>query len=404
MNIGTALNKKYIPYTTTMLTSLCENNARHIEAFLFNSELSEKDLKVIEKALADYDISIVSLKVDKERFDEKFPRNDQWSLEAYYRLFMFELLPESVDRLLYLDGDIVVNKDISDLYVSTFEDCEMIVCDDKGGLNTPESYGDKHREMFKEAYNQGFRYFNSGVLLINVRQMRRHYSFEAYLEAIKKWNFEMEAPDQDILNYLHWEKVKYADYKKYDLFARVAHNQKMTYEYVKENTAIIHFPGYKPWEAGNFHFDIEKLWWEYAKKTPFYEELLKSFVIDELESTNVADFVRQLEKDYFSKKDLLQRTMTTIESILSNGAQGKKEDKTSELSEANSIFNDPAWHDGYWYSEDEKADFISQAEAFLQGMLTNTRLEDYATGLKNQINELDAALAKANMIISSMNG
>ena len=57
--------------------------------------------------------------------------------------------------------------------------------------------------MFHDMLAQGFRYFNAGVMLFNVAQIRKTNNFNTYMEAIKKWNYEMEAPDQDILNYVH---------------------------------------------------------------------------------------------------------------------------------------------------------------------------------------------------------
>ncbi len=405
INVGTALNKKYIPYSTTMLASLCVNNKGHIDAYLFNSELDKDDIDLMEKSLSEYDIHLISIDIDKKQFSDKLPRTEQWSLEAYYRLLMFELLPESVDRLIYLDGDIVVNLPIIDFYMQDFGDAEMIVCDDKNGKNNPESYGDKHREMFEDAYRQGFRYFNSGMLLINVAKMRYMYSFDTYLNAIKEWNYEMEAPDQDILNYLHWQNVRFSDCQKYDLFARIAHNEEMTCDYVSKNVAIIHYAGYKPWEAGSFHFDIEKIWWDYAKSTYFYKVLLETFVADTINDKNVEDFIRNLENNSLEKKQLLQKTMKLIEKAMGN--QIDEKDNTDNRKNV-SAFDRDDWNGGYHYSEAEKEkwekilaqnDNIDQLEQFLEAVLTDDTAEQYAIRINNEINEIDTALEKANEVI-----
>ncbi len=116
------------------------------------------------------------------------------------------------------------------MYTCSFDGAEIIVFDDKGGKNVPSSYGKKHQEMFAEAYSKGYRYFNSGVMFLNLSLLRERYSFETYLEAIREWNYEMEAPDQDLLNWVHWKNIKYGDYRKYDYFARVAHNDGIDYE------------------------------------------------------------------------------------------------------------------------------------------------------------------------------
>lgn len=397
MNIGTALNKKYIPYTTVMIASLCINNKCHVDAYLFNSELEGSDLEKMGKALSSFDVTLHSIVVDKKNFNEKMPRSEQWSLEAYYRLFMFELLSDTVERMLYLDGDIVVNKDISMFYDSSFDGADMVVCDDKSGLNKPESYGNKHREMFADAYKKGFRYFNSGVLLINVKDMRKRYSFDTYLEAMKKWNYEMEAPDQDILNFLHWERVKYADCKVYDLFARVAHNQNKTYSDVKENVAIIHYTGYKPWESGNFHFDIEKIWWEYAKEMPFFKELLDSFVIDVVSDRKVADYIRSVEKERNEKKKLLSKVLGTLEKIM--GGSSKEMDKEKEPIFVSEI-DKSSWNGGYIYPSSGEYIKSIDKEKFLDDILSNDNAENYVLSLYDEIDEIDKALQKANGIIA----
>lgn len=315
MNIITALNKKYIPYTVTMLVSLGINEKDHVDAYLLNSELSADDIKEIEAAVKDYDITVISLAVDKEKFSERLPHNDQWSLETYYRLMMLELLPDLVDRILYLDGDMVINKALDVYYNLEFQGAEIIACDDKSGLNTPDSYGPKHNEMFKEAYAHGYRYFNAGVMLLNISAMRKKYSFKTYLDAIEAWDYKMEAPDQDILNWVHWQHVDYVDCMVYDLFARVAHNAQITYEEVKEGVAIVHFAGAKPWECSNFHFDIEKLWWDFARQTPYYRQMLEGFVESALTDTNVSQYFDDIIAAVVYQKETLDKIMDSVKKM-----------------------------------------------------------------------------------------
>ena len=308
MNIITALNKRYIPYTVVMITSLAINNKVPIDVYLLHSELSKEDLSSIKKALDDYHITIHELFVERRLFSSKLPCNDQWSVETYYRLMMLDLLPENVDRILYLDGDMVINGSLKDIYDLDFAGMDIVACDDKCGLNTVESYGPKNRSMLKEAYESGYRYFNAGVMLMNLRQMRDNYSFKTYLDAIEAWNYEMEAPDQDILNWVHWKKVGYIDCQVYDLFARVAHNAGITYEEVKKAVIIVHFAGAKPWDNDGFHFDIERIWWDYAKYTPYYEKLLNDFVDSAMKDKTIAIFLEKLLQD----NSELRRTLKSI--------------------------------------------------------------------------------------------
>lgn len=297
MNIATALNQKYINYVIVMLTSLCENNPVHIDAYLLHSELKEEDVRYMHNSLSQYDISLLPIAIDSNIFHDKFPRNAQWSLEAYYRLFLLDYLPVTVDRILYLDADLIVNKSLEEYYTADFQTDEIITCIDSCGKLSWEERHEKQRQMFAPMIETGYQYFNSGVMLLNTAQMREKYNFEFYLHAIEKWNYEMCAPDQDILNYVHWEKVSYIDPYAYDLFAKIAHKEHISYETVKENVCIIHYAGNKPWNTTATHFDIEKLWWDYAALTPCYQTLLSDFMHDLFENPALEDQFQAL-RDY----------------------------------------------------------------------------------------------------------
>ena len=316
MNIVTALNRRYIPYTTVMLLSLGMNNDETADVYLMHSELLESDIDEMQAIVAEHGVVLHSLPVDRGKFNDRLPRSRQWSIEAYYRLMMLELLPKKIDRALYLDGDMVINKSLKELYEMPFGDASLIVADDKSGLNTPESYYAKHREMFAEAYKSGHRYFNSGMMLLNIESMRKRYSFQTYLDAIEAWNYEMEAPDQDILNWVHWREIKYVDYQKYNFFARIAHNAGITYEEMKAAVAIVHFAGAKPWDNDNFHFDIEKLWWDYAKLTPYYRSLLERFIETSLVDRSVPDYLKELVDYTTAQKELLNTIMAKLKKIV----------------------------------------------------------------------------------------
>lgn len=316
MNIATALNKKYLFYTVVMLTSLCENNKEHIDAYVLHSELEDNDFETMRSALNKYDICMISLKVDRDRFDWRLPRNTQWSIEAYFRLMLVDLLPETVERLLYLDVDLIINQSIEEFYHVSFEGDEIISCDDSCGQRNWESLSAKQQEMLGPMLKQGYRYFNSGVMLMNIQEMRGKYGFDTYWKAIRDWNFQMAAPDQDILNYVHWKKVGYVDYNEFDLFARIAHNQNRTYADVKKNARIIHYAGDKPWDVTNCHFDIEQLWWDYAKRTPFYHQLLEDFTYRTMMDEGMEQTMRMLINENGSLKEKVRELMEIIDKIM----------------------------------------------------------------------------------------
>ena len=122
----------------------------------------------------------------------------------------------------------------------------------------------------------------------------------------------MKAPDQDLLNLMHWDQVKFVDEYKYDLFAKIAYDSGIRYEDVKKETAIVHYAGMKPWRGGEgIHYEIEQLWWDYAKMTPFYYELMEDF----LSSCINNPYIYNIITDLFTVKEQLTKELTKSVSL-----------------------------------------------------------------------------------------
>ena len=294
MNIVTALNKKYIPYTTVMLLSAGSNTHDHIKAYLLNSELEKNDLEMMQEILSPYDVEVIGLHVDRKMFSENLLENEQYEIETYYKLVMMDLLPEEVDRFFYLAGNIIVNKSLDEFYSQQFEGMELIACYDENGLNTLENCNDKEQKIFEEAGERENKCFDTDVLLVNFDIIKSKYNFRFFADMMKRWNNKNKVNSKDIINRAHRGKVKYADFKKYNLFARIAHDFGINYQEVKEAVSIINFCGGKPWENKDIHFDIEKIWWDYAKKTPFYNSLLTNFVKSAFDDNSIESNIEQL--------------------------------------------------------------------------------------------------------------
>ena len=172
MNVATALNRKYLLYTGVMLTSLCENNPCHIDVYILHSELTDKDIQRLKDCLDKYDVTIYLLYIEKDKFAGRMYTDKMWSIEAYYRLMLLDVLPPNVKRMFYFDVDIIVNKSLEAFYNMNFDGNDLIACEDDCGNCVPEHYGPMHRKIFGSEELHNHRYFNSGVLLMNIEQMR----------------------------------------------------------------------------------------------------------------------------------------------------------------------------------------------------------------------------------------
>ena len=128
MNILCATDDNYAPYCGVMLTSFLENHkAFHTEVYIVVKKRlkEEKRLKRLEER---YDVKVNIVKFPFSEITSSFPiGNRHWTIEMYYRLFAPELLPKDIDRVLYLDCDIIVDGDVSKMYFSEIKDISAIV-------------------------------------------------------------------------------------------------------------------------------------------------------------------------------------------------------------------------------------------------------------------------------------
>ena len=289
MNLAASFNRKYVDYAIVLFTSFCLSNPEHNHLFILHSELTDKDIEEVRSALAALDVTITPIDVSETIAGMNLPVSSFWSPEIYYRLMLSDKLPEDVDRIMYLDVDVIVHGRLDDLYYGDFEGNDLMAADDSNCTSTIEDYKEKVRQMLLPRLGEKFRYFNSGVLMMNIAAMRGKNTFESYLDAMKEWDYQMAAPDQDILNYVHYDKVKFVPWEEYDLFAKHAFNRGWTYEDVKNKNKIIHFAGVKPWNFDGLRYDLERFWWEYAARTPIYHRLIEKYVEDSLTNTSLED-------------------------------------------------------------------------------------------------------------------
>ena len=206
-------------------------------------------------------------------------RADFYTPAIFYRLFIANLFPQ-FDRALYIDADTVWADRPDELLDTPLDDYLMAAVAD---------HSIEHVEPML-AYIKGAigippaKYINSGVLVLNLAQMRAIKFQEQLLALINQYHFDCIAPDQDYLNGLGQGKIKY--------LAEINNAMPKDWQYIDEMVAhprLVHYNlFYKPW-----HFDqvmYEEYFWQAAKLTPFYEQLSQ-------ERTQYSDQIRQSDHE-----------------------------------------------------------------------------------------------------------
>lgn len=256
MNILVSSDKKYLDYLMTMLFSLRKHNEEFTVYFL-NKSISKKTIqKFIHQVKKEIDCNCIEIKID-ETLCEQFPIYfKRISIETYLRLFAPFYLPQHMERILYLDVDIIVKKNLKDFYYQDFEGKSLVAI--------PESLHKssiikEHKE--KVGLSAEHKYFNAGVLIMNLDKIRQTTSSDMILDLINRKKDCIEYQDQDVLNLLFEKDVKYeSKYYNYQLIWRASVSEEDF-----EKIQILHYSGdEKPWkikcikEYSNAYWDIVK--------------------------------------------------------------------------------------------------------------------------------------------------
>lgn len=248
-----AINEKYISPSKTMLFSLASHQKESLVVYLLYSSISKEKLEDFHSFLREKcNSELVAIEVDKELFANA-PIHERFSEETYYRLLCFILLPESVKRILWLDGDIIVKGDIGELYNCDFEGNYAVACSENAPKHTARlGLSNKHQ------------YFNAGVILYNLPAIRDRFVARDIFDCIECHKDHLTLFDQDVLNVLFENHVKYVDADIYN-FGAFGFNvlPKSQMKKIEECAKIIHYKGsIKPWNYKGANW-AGKYWWKY---------------------------------------------------------------------------------------------------------------------------------------------
>lgn len=272
MNIMISINRDYMKYACIMLMSLKEHHKGILlSVYILHNELKDEDFLQMDEIIGSEGIELIPVFIPGGTVKDF--RIGNWPEAAAYRLLVTDLFGD-LERMLHLDVDILITGDISEFYNTPFEDYYLVACDD---FLTVE---EKLRNCKRLGKDETARLFNSGVMLFNIPKLAADgFYYEVYADILRRYpHIKMEFPDQDMLNLLFSDKTKYMDRIKYNyapFFCMIGDREHYydSQEELEENCHIIHmYGGSKPWENIN-RMAADKLWWEYAKRTPFYLEI-----------------------------------------------------------------------------------------------------------------------------------
>ena len=256
-----ATDDNYVPFLAVSIKSMLANASKEYfyNIHVLTDKLSDCSVEKLKANLSDNSRLIIDEMegcVNKIQDELKLSLRDYYTISIFYRLFIAELYPE-YHRAIYLDCDIVVLGDIAELYNKNLKGNIFGAVTDDVIASV-----DQFRVYAREGVGvDDSRYFNSGMLLMDLDMYRKEEILPKFIKLLTKYNFETAAPDQDYLNVLCKDKI---------LYLEKGWNRMSTDENYDGKLNIIHYNNFrKPWYYDDVPYG--KYFWEYAVQTNFYD-------------------------------------------------------------------------------------------------------------------------------------
>ncbi len=234
-----SLKNNFLKFVLTNIVSVLENNKKNtLKFYIMNFHLSDSERTTLINLITEYNQEyqfIETLEKEEQRFLETLNsyNNSTYSNTMFYRLIFPKLkLASNIDRVLYLDaGDVIVHGDLKEFYNLNLEN--NILAGHKDDAFYIRMLKEKHSLHELDPEN----YVNSGVLLMNIKQIRKTDFYQEIIKIVEKYNGNFSLMDQDILNILFKNKITFVNDKIIKiLFDRVRYK-------VYEKALIYHYTG-----------------------------------------------------------------------------------------------------------------------------------------------------------------
>lgn len=262
-------DSKYLPYMMTSLHSAVKNKKRttRYNVHVIAQDFSEDDIKKLQQ-MAEETVHIKIYPAEEIKLDMSHLGRFASFKISLQKLFIGEYLKET-DKVLYLDADTLVQKDLSAVYRTSLRGYYAAAVKDGLMYQFPEHITEIGLEKHKF-------YFNSGVMLLNLNKIREDNIVK---KAVIYFNTHQEVfGDQDVLNVVFADKVKPLSYRyncnstffeeKDAAFLSEFYGEPVpsTPLEVYKNAVILHFAGHKPWTEWFNHSYLKPLWQTYANE------------------------------------------------------------------------------------------------------------------------------------------
>ena len=293
----------YVPYLTTVIQSIKDNSSSNnfYDIVILTRDMSKQHIDVISEL---YSEKTFSIRVKNINFNEKFYTSGHVPLETYIRCLIPNIFKE-YNRVLYLDSDIIVlddvqkllNSDIHDYSIGAVKDLTLHAFALDANRLTKTTRQTNSQYFHDILIDDIFSCFNGGVLLFNIKHINKNF-YTDMCNMLNKKHYEYY--DQDAFNIYFKNDVYFEDFSwnitpitlRKEIVGTLPKSSKCIFQNALLNKKIIHYnSAYKPWFFPDDY--LAYFWWKYARKTPFYEEILARLTAFQIQQQS-ADLIRRV--------------------------------------------------------------------------------------------------------------
>lgn len=258
MNIVLATDDNFVQHCGTTIKSITTNN-HDVNFFILTESLNTVNMKLLKEIGSDngctLEFCIVPSDIVKFFPMSKMASN-HISIATYYRLFITTLLPDNIDKAIYLDCDMIIRGSLEGMWKTDVSKVPL------AAVYQHQEWSDYNNSWERLYIPREEGYFNAGSLVLNLKYLREYNFQEKAIDYINKHFERIISHDQDVLNAMFYDKVVMLDCKwnYLPLFIGKAFDKsefpaKCHYREEKEsksfNPVVIHFVSKpKPWNYG----------------------------------------------------------------------------------------------------------------------------------------------------------
>lgn len=282
-------NDNFIPYVSVAIQSIIQNSSpnNNYDIIILHNNVTPISQKMLLSQIdnkTNFSIRFLNISNLITNYQKLYVRG-HFKMETYFR-FLIPTILNAYKKVVYIDGDLVVQRDIADLFnIDIGENIIGASLDvDTMGLYCGAETGKKAYTDNIMKLKDPFKYFQAGVLLFNVEQMIKKCTTKQMLDKAQEYPWQLL--DQDVLNILAqgqtynfdmaWNVMfDWQNYRIKNIISRAPRQYFYQYMEARKKPYIIHYAGPdKPWQNPSCDFGME--FWKYAKMSPFCPVIIYS--------------------------------------------------------------------------------------------------------------------------------